>query len=291
MPRRRPNRLPRRVRRLLRLALARARRQFRLQPRPTLEQVVDTVAQLETQLERLPSARRAVAIMQDIIVDLNDAPEPPLREARSDSSPETPSAANDYLDSPPESPLPSYQHPDPPRDNECSICFERNNEVILNCSGRHAFCGQCPSQMYKRDAKCPLCRDNFSEITPLFGVPILRILPLEGRCTILPELEFLNLTFPEDLELLEMAAMTPRPRTINLEPLDFQWPPVQENEDWNVEVNNDPLPPLPVQLNLRDLYSPIYNGQYQCLGCLSWLNDRGTNLIHHLTICQCYSRM
>ena len=163
MPRRRPNRLPRRVRRLLRLALARARRHFRHQPRPTLEQVVDTVATLEVQLERHPSARRAVTIMQDIIEDLNNTTEPPLQEAFLDTSPEV------------------------SQDNECPVCFERQNDVILNCIGRHAFCGQCPSRIYKHDAKCPLCRDYFDEITPLFGTPILNILPLENRCTIHPE--------------------------------------------------------------------------------------------------------
>ena len=184
MPRRRPNRLPRRVRRLLRLALARARRHFRHQPRPTLEQVVDTVATLEVQLERHPSARQAVTLMQDIIEDLNNTTQPPLREAFLDTSPEVSSAAqNENFNSPPDSPLPSFQHHDPPQDNECPVCFERRNDVILNCVGRHAFCGQCPSRIYQHDAKCPLCRDSFDEVTPLFGTPILNILPLENRCT------------------------------------------------------------------------------------------------------------
>ena len=182
MPRRRPNRFPRRVRRLLQLALARARRHSRHQPRPMVEEIVETAAHLQVQVERRPNGRQALAIIQEIVRDL-ESYEPPSREAHLDPSPEASSVAHEYLESPPDSPHPSFRHHDPPQDNECPVCFERKNDVLLNCVGRHAFCGQGPSRIYQHDAKCPLCRDSFDEATPLFGTPILNILPLENRCT------------------------------------------------------------------------------------------------------------
>jgi len=182
-PRRRPNRLPRRVRHLLQIALTRARRRLSHQPRPTLEDIVGSAAQLEAQIERLPSSRHALRIIQDI---LNEPPiQLPVRESVPEPRPEPPSSEAQISidltdDEQPDSPPPAFELTNNLRNEDCPVCCARPQQVLLNCQGRHALCGHCPSHIYKRSAKCPFCRDSFSEIAPLYGVPLLEILPLTG---------------------------------------------------------------------------------------------------------------
>lgn len=269
-PRRRPNRFPRRVRHLLKVALTRARRHLAHQPRPTLESVVAAAAHLEAQLELLPSARRALELMRTSLSILEEPIyQPPLREAPLESGPEVISEASNPArsESPP---LPTFLPEIPLKLQECTICFERKNDVILNCGGGHAFCGQCPAQIYRRDAKCPMCRRNFDLLTPLYNVPILNILPLADRCTVLPDFELFEMTAPE-LEL----------------PADFEpdWALPGPEEDWDLEETiPHEIHQRPV--NLLDAYSQPENGMVRCGGCHVWLLNNPTHLIRHSTRCQ-----
>jgi len=282
-PRRRPNRFPRRVRRLLTLSLARARRRSTHQPRPTLETIVGTAAQLEVQLEQLPSARRAIQIIQEI---LNEPPiQLPQREANTTPGPEpdpTGSAENPIeldLDSEPDSPLPDPGLHRNLQSEECPICYERPQQVLLNCSGRHSFCGHCPSKIYKRSAKCPLCRDDFNEIAPLYGVPVLELLPLTERCSILPEYELFEMT-PAEIPNSNVTPLmnSPRDEDFGLETI----------EDWDAEYQPHTPSPLrnrPGRNNIFHSFSPPQSSQVQCLGCHAYLNNDPMRILRHSRQC------
>jgi hypothetical protein len=43
-------------------------------------------------------------------------------------------------------------------DNECVLCFEHTNDVILNCS--HKFCSHCIRKWIKKNHSCPTCRND-----------------------------------------------------------------------------------------------------------------------------------
>uniref|UniRef100_A0A0E0KWV9 RING-type domain-containing protein n=1 Tax=Oryza punctata TaxID=4537 RepID=A0A0E0KWV9_ORYPU len=49
------------------------------------------------------------------------------------------------------------------REEECGICMEMNNKVVLpNCS--HAMCMKCYRQWRSRSQSCPFCRDSLKRV-------------------------------------------------------------------------------------------------------------------------------
>lgn len=51
------------------------------------------------------------------------------------------------------------------REEECGICMEMNNKVILpNCS--HSLCLKCYQDWYSRSQSCPFCRDSLDGVKP-----------------------------------------------------------------------------------------------------------------------------
>uniref|UniRef100_A0A0D9WB95 RING-type domain-containing protein n=1 Tax=Leersia perrieri TaxID=77586 RepID=A0A0D9WB95_9ORYZ len=52
---------------------------------------------------------------------------------------------------------------DAEREEECGICMEMNNKVVLpNCS--HAMCMKCYRQWRSRSQSCPFCRDSLKRV-------------------------------------------------------------------------------------------------------------------------------
>jgi hypothetical protein len=46
----------------------------------------------------------------------------------------------------------------PDTNNECVLCFEFTNNIILNCS--HQFCSHCIRKWMKKNHSCPICRND-----------------------------------------------------------------------------------------------------------------------------------
>lgn len=290
--RHRPNRMPRRVRQLLRAALARAGRRVQHLPRPTLETVVDAAAHFQALAHRIPNSQRLLSTIQEI---LNEPPLP-VTEARphSEPRPETQSSVaqervnidtDDSINEQPDSPLPVVDLTNHLRNETCPICCDRLQEVLLNCQGRHALCGHCPAHIYKRTAKCPLCRDYFTEVAPLYGTPILNILPLTERCTILPEFEMFELTAPIEIEISNQPDIY-----INM-PLPSRSP--SSSEDWDVEYLDSgvPFPDRPSATNpLANFSRPTSDGQVQCLACSAYIHNNPYRILRHTRRCPVLSQ-
>jgi len=231
--------------------------------------VVESVAFLEAQLELLPSARDAIPIM---LAELGGwSLQPPSREDNPVINPELTGSVDP--------PMPPGTGPEPPLsqddlDIECPICCDKPKQVILNCSGCHSFCGHCPSEIFKRTARCPLCRDYFNSMTPLDGVAIMEILPLSDRCSILPEFEL--------FEPIEIDPNQNSNSDIN-EPFN----PSPPHEIWN---DDDDAPVFGIFGNqvrpniLHNFTSPI-NDQVRCLGCGVMLNNTSRSMMRHSRRC------
>jgi len=287
--RHRPTRMPRRVRQLLRAALARARRRFSHQPRPTIEVVVEAAAQYYAQTERLSNSQRLLSTIQAIMNEppLQETARRPLMDERPEESvaPENISLDTDDIvdltDSPPDSPLPVFNLTNNLQAETCPVCYERPQQVLLNCQGRHALCGHCPARLYETSAKCPFCRDNFDRVDPLYNAPILSILPLQNRCTNLPDLEIFEITPP----LIEIS---------NRPDIDINMPPASpsSSEDWDSEYPVTIPPPTDHTEILSPLrhFSRPTDGQVQCLACSAWLINNPYRILRHTRRCPVLSQ-
>lgn len=57
----------------------------------------------------------------------------------------------------------SYSEIDVEREEECGICMEMNNKIVLpNCN--HAMCFKCYNDWRTRSQSCPFCRDSLKRV-------------------------------------------------------------------------------------------------------------------------------
>lgn len=57
----------------------------------------------------------------------------------------------------------SYSEIDVEREEECDICMEMNNKIVLpNCN--HAMCFKCYNDWRTRSQSCPFCRDSLKRV-------------------------------------------------------------------------------------------------------------------------------